>query len=57
MKTEITRSNVNDQLHVTIDCSTEELRRIGEGLQMAHDEATQKFGTYIVKQVNKIQSK
>jgi UDP-N-acetylglucosamine transferase subunit ALG13 len=55
MKAEIKKNE--GQLQVVIDCTPVELRAIAEGLQQAQTEAVQKFGTHLVKQVNKLESK
>ena len=55
MKAEIKKIG-NGQLQVIIDCNNVELRALAEGLQQAVTEAVQKFGTHLVKQVNKLES-
>ena len=55
MKAEI-KKNGSD-LELVISCTPVELRAIAEGLQQAQTEAVQNFGTHLVKQVNKLESK
>lgn len=45
-----------NKLKVIIDCTPEELLLLGESLQQSLDERSQKFGTHLMKQAQKILS-
>jgi hypothetical protein len=51
MKAQIEKNQSN--LKVIIDCTAEELLLLGESLQQALDERSQKFGTHLVRAAQK----
>jgi len=55
MKATIEKNQNN--LKVIIDCTAEELALLGESLQQSLDERSQKFGTHLMKQAQKILSR